>query len=57
MNRLGDRVTRVDRRKGWVLCGEGETAGLDVPVELDRKEIPAADERRVFGWPRLNYGE
>ena len=29
----------------------------DVPVELDRKEIPAADERTVFGRLRMNYGE
>ena len=28
----------------------------DVPVELDRKETPAADERRVFGRLRMNYG-
>ena len=27
----------------------------DVPVELDQKEIPAADERTVFGRPRMNY--
>ena len=29
----------------------------DVPVEWDRKETPAADERRVFGRLRMNYGE
>ena len=29
----------------------------DVPVELDGKEIPAADERTVFGRLRTNYGE
>ena len=29
----------------------------DVPVEWDRKEIPATDERRVFGRLRMNYGE
>jgi len=28
----------------------------DVPVELDRKEIPAADEQTVFGRLRKNYG-
>jgi len=39
-----------------VLAEKEKQREPDVPVELEGKEKPAADERTVFGRLRMNYG-